>query len=61
MFVCCFAACLPNYVDAACGGFGLFAVSKAIKKLKGVPVLPYVGPEEMQKEYVDFYHKLLVE
>lgn len=37
------------------------SVSKAIKKLKGVPVLPYVGPEEMQKEYVDFYHKLLGE
>ena len=37
------------------------SISKAIKKLKGVAVLPYVGPDEMQKAYIDFYQKLLGE
>jgi starch synthase len=37
------------------------AVTKALKKLKGIPVLDYVGEEDMKKEYIEFYQKLINE
>ena len=37
------------------------SVTKAIKKLKGIPVLDYVPLENMKKEYMDFYNKLIEE
>lgn len=35
------------------------SVTKAIAKLKNVPVLNYVGIDDMKKEYIEFYKKLL--
>lgn len=37
------------------------SVTKAIKKLKGIPVLDYVPLENMKKEYMEFYNKLIEE